>query len=855
MSKSCLQKPATKAVGSGVLVRGRYRVGAPLMRCRFSTLLSAHDELTGLPLVLKRWEGQVAGREARLQILREGRLFSTLRHRNLPQLRGVLEQDDAVYLVLENMVGQDLSTLLHQKREFGAEVLRRISAQLLSVLDYLHHQEKPIIYRDLRPGTVLLTPMNVIKLGEFGLAKMDMQELESCTAFKTLGDPHFSSPEQLLGEASRPRQDLYSLGALLYALASGKTPPASLERLQKDQLVPLGRLNSEVSDDFASLVERLLCIEPERRPQSVLEVQGLLGIESAQKRRPQALMKWSSVDSSGPNRERKSSMWQLLFGKKKTGPNVAEERPKEVTEPTAISVDLATVSLDRKTGRTLSEALSRSISGVCIGRVSGTDITVACKDPSDVHIYDNIAMAATPDFRVRLVKADEALIDKALDFIFRTQYLSADTSWEVYLEQRRLDSETLEMTSQSAPVNFDDEALEGPVVEAVDKLIKEALSAGASDIHLEPYEDGLEVRYRIDGVLRSVNRLSVANMSAVVKRLKVMGNLDIAQERLTQGGRISLRLGDREYDLRVSVIPVPAGESVVMRVLQKGSFTLTLSDLGFESSTEERFRRLLTQPYGMILVSGPTGSGKSTTLYASLKEISRPDRKLLTVEDPIEYQMPGIMQVQVNRAPRDEDKKLTFSRALREFLRQDPDVILVGEIRDQETAEISVQAALTGHLLLSTIHTNDAIGIISRLRDMKCEPFLVSSVLLGGVAQRLARRLCPDCREESEVPKCYRGLFEQNGVSQVRAYQSRGCRACNQSGSRGRLGIYELLEMTPELRNLITDSASEEAVRSQAIAQGYRPLLSDGLHKVSQGLVSLEEVLRVCRTAGQGQVL
>ena len=408
------------------------------------------------------------------------------------------------------------------------------------------------------------------------------------------------------------------------------------------------------------------------------------------------------------------------------------------------------------------------------------------------------------------------------------------------------------MTSQSAPVNFDDEALEGPVVDTVDRIIKEAISAGASDIHLEPYESGLDVRYRIDGVLRRVNQVHNNLMSAVIKRLKVMGNLDIAQERLTQGGRISLRLGSREYDLRVSVIPVPLGESIVMRVLKKGAFTLKLADLGFDLEREEQYRSLLNQPYGMILVCGPTGSGKSTTLYASLKEIARPDRKLLTVEDPIEYQMPGIMQVQVNKAPREEEKKLTFSRALREFLRQDPDVILVGEIRDKETAEIGIQAALTGHLLLSTIHTNDSIGIVSRLKDMDCEPFLISSVLLGGLAQRLARCLCPNCRQEADIPDRYLEMFKTAKV-EPKAYRSTGCRECNETGSRGRIGIYELLEITTEIRNHITNEDSEEMIRQTALSQGYRPLLTDGLQKVNKGLVSLEEVLRVCRTVGESK--
>ncbi len=335
----------------------------------------------------------------------------------------------------------------------------------------------------------------------------------------------------------------------------------------------------------------------------------------------------------------------------------------------------------------------------------------------------------------------------------------------------------------------------------------------------------------------------------MVKRLKVMANMDIAQERVTQGGRISLKIGGQEFDLRVSVVPVPAGESIVMRILKKGAFNLTLSDLGFQHQTMTKFGTILSQPYGMILVCGPTGSGKSTTLYASLKQIQRPDRKLLTVEDPIEYQMPGICQVQVNMAPREEEKKVSFARVLREFLRQDPDVILVGEIRDTETAAIAVQAALTGHLLLSTIHTNDSVGIVARLMDMQVEPFLIGSTLLGGLAQRLARKICTQCREEIDVSDELREIFEKEGMlTPPRMFKGTGCKRCHGSGYRGRVGLYELMEVNQEVRALINRRALEEEIRRAVQATDFRTLYYDGLEKVAQGAVSLEEVQRVCKT-------
>jgi type II secretory ATPase GspE/PulE/Tfp pilus assembly ATPase PilB-like protein len=351
----------------------------------------------------------------------------------------------------------------------------------------------------------------------------------------------------------------------------------------------------------------------------------------------------------------------------------------------------------------------------------------------------------------------------------------------------------------------------------------------------------------VDGVLVSINQYPPRESSAMIKRVKILANMDIAQELVTQGGRISLKVGGQELDLRVSLIPVPGGEGVVMRLLKKGAFNLTLQDLGFEQDTQEQFERLLSQPYGMLLSCGPTGSGKTTTLYASLKKVQRPDRKLLTVEDPIEYQMPLIQQVQVNMAPHEPEKRVTFARSLREFLRQDPDVILVGEIRDVETAQVSVQASLTGHLLLSTLHTNDSVGIIARLRDMGIEPFLIGATLLGGLAQRLARKICPDCRVQFDPPPEVAELLAREGFPEAKLTKGTGCNTCHGTGYKGRTGLYELLEITPEIRELINRAAPEEEIRKVALAQGFRVLFRDGIRKVARGVTTLEEVQRVAK--------
>lgn len=869
-------------------IGGRYRLGERFLDGRFSILYKGQDERTGLPVAIRHLESYFTSEDARAQTLREGRMLARLRHPNLPRIRQLVSHQADIYLIADEMAGHTLAHQVEAEGAFHPELVRRYLKQLLQVVDFLHSQPQPIIHRDLRPTSILVSPHGNLRLAEFGLAKMgEAAAGKAVTSFRSAGDPDFAAPEQLLGDASSVKNDLYSVGALAYYMALGKPPAPSLKRFAGGAV--MAPLPAETDSKVVDVVNLCLEPKPEERCESAREL--LERLESHEIRLPMLFLeppapasqphddhdpfeddslhaptpgpfeptdgkidlsvpvaKPEPVKESAPERR---SMWQLLFGRKKKEPEVSDAglgRSYQEQLQSFPMADLASMDLDRAIGRILPESLCRNIGGVCIGRLTDHDITVACKDPTDVYIYDQIALVGQGKLRPKLMRATPDLVEHAMEYIFKGEHFAADTNWSKFLEQKRLDDTAIDITNEQAAITFGDEALSGPVVQAVDRLIKEAISADASDIHLEPFDTGMTIRYRIDGVLRIVAHHSREESSPIVKRLKVLANMDIAQERVTQGGRISLKVGTQEFDLRVSIVPVPAGESVVMRILKKGAFTLTLSDLGFAHDTETRFRKILSQPHGMILVCGPTGSGKSTTLYASLKEIARPDRKLLTAEDPIEYQMPGIIQVQMNTAPKEEEKKVTFSKALREFLRQDPDVILVGEIRDQETAEIGIQAALTGHLLLSTLHTNDAIGIIGRLRDMDCEPFQIGSVLLGGLAQRLARRICQDCKEPVPIEEEFLPLFASCGVDSPQAFQGRGCRRCHQSGYRGRVGVYELLEVSPTIRSLIIRGAHEDEIKKQARAEGFRDLLTDGLEKVKSGLLSLEEVLRVCKT-------
>ena len=397
-------------------------------------------------------------------------------------------------------------------------------------------------------------------------------------------------------------------------------------------------------------------------------------------------------------------------------------------------------------------------------------------------------------------------------------YAHAESSAAVVASEVQEDADLTRMMQELPAVeDLLETADDAPIIRLLNALLTQAARDGASDIHIEPYERHSSVRFRIDGNLREVVQPHRALHAALISRLKIMADLDIAEKRLPQDGRISLRLGQRAIDVRVSTLPSAHGERAVLRLLDKSESKLTLSGLGMEGETLTRLQRLIAQPHGIILVTGPTGSGKTTTLYAALQQLDTHTRNILTVEDPVEYELPGVGQTQVN--PRID---LSFAKALRAILRQDPDVIMIGEIRDFETAQIAIQASLTGHLVLATLHTNDASSAVTRLIDMGVEPFLLSSSLLGVLAQRLLRRLCTHC-------------------------QGQGCDACHHTGYHGRTGIFELLTTDDELRALIHAQASEAALRACAQRNGMRLMREDGERLVQQGVTSREELLRVTR--------
>jgi len=385
--------------------------------------------------------------------------------------------------------------------------------------------------------------------------------------------------------------------------------------------------------------------------------------------------------------------------------------------------------------------------------------------------------------------------------------------------------------------------VEEPVVKLVNGILIRAIKSGASDIHIEPYEKSLRVRYRVDGIMFNAMNLPKKIKDSVTSRLKIMAKLDIAERRLPQDGRIKLRLDKkREIDFRVSVLPCLFGEKTVLRILDKSNLQIDLTKLGFEEGALKDFMDALNKPYGMILVTGPTGSGKTTTLYSALNYLNKPGINIMNVEDPVEYNFHGINQVQVK-----EEIGLTFASALRSFLRQSPDIIMVGEIRDFETAEIAVKAALTGHLVLSTLHTNDAPSSISRLLNMGIEPFLVSASLILIMAQRLVRKVCTKCKEEEDIPEAalLKIGFSEEDAKTVKCYRGKGCPACNGSGYKGRIALYEIMPVGSEIKELVLEGASADEIKKTAVKLGMKTLRMSGLNKIKEGVTTGEEVLRI----------
>jgi type IV pilus assembly protein PilB len=496
------------------------------------------------------------------------------------------------------------------------------------------------------------------------------------------------------------------------------------------------------------------------------------------------------------------------------------------------SVDLRTFEPDLALTRLLPSEVATKFMALPVSR-SGRRLVVAMANPTNIFAIDDIKFITGYDVDPHV--ASEGSLKRALD----RAYDSAGTMADV---MKSIDDELAVVDEPEEPEDAGAAAAdEAPIVKLVNSLISDAVRKGASDIHMEPYEKSLRVRFRIDGVLQEMMSPPFKFKAAIISRLKIMAELDIAERRVPQDGRIKIKVQNRTIDLRVSSLPTIFGEKIVMRILDKGNLNIDLEKLGFEPASMKEFVNAIANPYGMVLVTGPTGSGKTTTLYSALSRVSTPEVNVLTAEDPVEYNIDGINQVLVH-----EDVGLTFAAALKAFLRQDPNIIMVGEIRDLDTASIAVKAALTGHLVLSTLHTNDAPSAIGRMVDMGIEPFLVCSSVNLVLAQRLVRRVCNSCKRlitlNDEVLRELQMAPEDAATGTF--YLGSGCVECSNTGYRGRQGVYEVMPLTPKLRELVLERASANEIKRAAIGEGMLTLRRDGLMKLKRGLTTAEEILK-----------
>ena len=469
--------------------------------------------------------------------------------------------------------------------------------------------------------------------------------------------------------------------------------------------------------------------------------------------------------------------------------------------------------------------------------VTSDEAFIAVNDPFAFQPLDDLRLSLEWD-GVKVVLAPYSAILSAINFAYD---MSQDSAEQVIEDMHEEDSDLI-LSEIEKTGDLLDETSEAPIIRLVNLMLSQAVKARASDIHVEPYQDKLKVRYRVDGILYDKLAPPKRIQSTLVSRIKVMAKLNIAEKRLPQDGRMEIRIADKNVDIRVSTIPTAFGERVVLRLLDKSTVLLELSDLGLPEERLKLVDRLIRTPHGIILVTGPTGSGKTTTLYAALNTINNPDINIITIEDPVEYQIEGIGQIQVN-----PKIGLNFANGLRSIVRQDPDVILVGEIRDMETAEISIQSALTGHLVFSTLHTNDAASAVTRLIDMGIEPFLVSSSVMAILAQRLVRVVCDDCKE-AYAP--HEESLESIDITPEMAagrkiYRGKGCPSCLNTGYRGRTGIFELMILDDSIKNLILKTSDANAIKRQAVEQGMLSLRQDGAQKVLDGITTIEEVFRI----------
>ena len=507
-----------------------------------------------------------------------------------------------------------------------------------------------------------------------------------------------------------------------------------------------------------------------------------------------------------------------------------------ITKQTGIkSINLNTIAFDKKVINFVSEKLCNKYVLIPFG-VEGNRIKVALSDPLNIFAIDDVSISS--GFDVETYVSNKEDIQKFIKVFYSSKEVSRAAE-QLAIESRESTIKEEEVIDDVTDINS------APVVKMVDFLFKNAVDMRASDIHIEPFEHYIRIRYRIDGELQNVNNLGISSLSPLVTRIKILASLNIAEKRIPQDGRIITRVGNNDVDLRVSILPVVNGEKVVIRILNRSNYSVGRERLAMGDENFKKLDRIISSPHGIVLVTGPTGSGKSTTLYTVLSELNNEDVNIVTVEDPVEYALEGINQVNVHAKA-----GLTFAAGLRSILRQDPDIVMIGEIRDDETAQIATKAAITGHLVLSTLHTNDAPSSILRLIDMGIEPYLVSTSITGVVAQRLVRKICPHCKEAYRANDSEKKILIGRTDREVTLYKGKGCGYCNNSGYSGRVGVYEVMEINREIRDLISAGENSNKLKDVAMANGMSTIAMEGKRLVLQGITTMQQLATITMVRG-----
>lgn len=496
-------------------------------------------------------------------------------------------------------------------------------------------------------------------------------------------------------------------------------------------------------------------------------------------------------------------------------------------------IDMKKVFIDANVAKLIPESMAKRHVAIPIKKENNS-IFVAMADPLNIFAIDDIRLVTKLDVKPLIASEDGIL--KAIDRVFGKE--EAERAVQDF--KKELSHDSAEDDGNLLRDISEDEINNAPAVRLVNSIIEQAVKNRASDVHIEPTENDLRIRFRIDGELHEAMRVFKSTQGPVITRIKIMANMNIAERRIPQDGKIEMNAGGKNIDIRVSSLPTIYGEKLVLRILDKSGYIITKDKLGLGNDDLKLFDNLLKHPNGIILLTGPTGSGKTTTLYAMLNELNKPDKNIITVEDPVEYTLEGLNQVQVN-----EKAGLTFASALRSILRQDPDIIMIGEIRDRETAEIAIRSSITGHLVLSTLHTNDSAGAITRLIDMGIEPYLVSSSVVGVIAQRLARKICDNCKIEYDASKREKIILGIDADESLKLYRSKGCAVCNKTGYRGRVPIYEIMMMTPKIKELTNEKAPADVILNEAVSNGMNTLKESAKKLVLSGVTTVDEMLRL----------